>query len=164
MSIVLRIIVKENQTGFTEKYKKELISYLNNSMRHIADDWEIKEVNKETEMFFDYTRSSNQPAPPKEVRKEVRDLLAEGMEILQACLLENRGRLDNLEKKLDDLKAMQETIVETDPVRMDERIEKLGKKLDDIYGEWSTSEHDRNDIDKRIEKLEKEVKKCLKKQ
>ena len=52
-SIILQIKVKENQTGLTEKYKKELISYLNNSMRHIADDWEIDECLHENPHVVD---------------------------------------------------------------------------------------------------------------
>ena len=37
-------------------------------------------------------------------------------------------------KRIADLEDMQETIVETDPVRMDERIEKLEKKIFHDYG------------------------------
>jgi len=42
--------------------------------------------------------------------------------------------ISELEKKIKDLEDMQETIVETDPVRMDERIEKLESKIFHDYG------------------------------
>lgn len=61
-------------------------------------------------------------------------------------------RISELEKKLNELEDMQETIVETDPVRMDTRIEELEK--------WNRQALDNNeanayDIKGNVERLEK---------